>query len=181
MAEGTVYRVGEGSRSAEMAELRETLKVCMQCGTCAATCPVANEMDYTPRQVIQLINLGLEEKALGSRSIWTCAACTHCSAKCPRTIDIAEMMAQLRHLAMERGMAPQPGMVFTRTFLDVVKEHGRTFEPELLLRYSLKTNPLALLKQVGFGVTMLSKRKVSVLPDRIDGRDEVRAILSEEA
>jgi hypothetical protein len=65
--------------------------------------------------------------------------------------------------------------------LDVVKEHGRTFEAELLLRYSFKTNPLALLKQVGFGLTMLSRRKVSILPDRIDGRDEVRAILSEEA
>jgi heterodisulfide reductase subunit C2 len=181
MAEGIVYRVGEESGTAEMAALRETLKVCMQCGTCAATCPVANEMDYTPRQIIQLVNLGLETKALGSRSIWTCAACTHCTAKCPRTIDIAEMMARLRHLAMARGMKPQPGMVFTQAFLDVIKEHGRTFEAELLIRYSLKTNPLALLKQIGFGVTMLRKGKVPVLPDRIEGRDQVKAIMSEDA
>jgi heterodisulfide reductase subunit C len=179
MDHGSVVRVGDGDITAEMAQLRETLKECMQCGTCAATCPVANEMDYTPRQVIHLISLGLEERALGSTAIWICASCTHCTAKCPRSIEISEMMYRLRSLALRRGYKAQPGMVFTQSFLQVVKEHGRTFEAELLLRYSLRTNPLALLRQVGFGVTMFSKGKVSPLPDRIEGRDQVRAILEE--
>ena len=176
MKESTVVRIGE---SEHMADLHETVKECMQCGTCAATCPVANEMDYTPRQIIHLIALGLEEKALGSMAIWTCASCTHCTAKCPRSIDITDMMYRLRSLAIQRGIEPQPGMVFTKSFLEVIKEHGRAFEVELLLRYSLATNPLALLKQVGFGVTMFRRGKVSPLPDRIEGRGEVRAILSE--
>jgi heterodisulfide reductase subunit C len=162
-----------------MGTLHETLKECMQCGTCAATCPVANEMDYTPRQVIHLISLGLEEKALNCSAIWTCASCTHCTAKCPRTIDIAEMMCRLRSLAISRGCRAQPGMVFTQSFLKVIEEHGRAFEAELLLRYSLRTNPFALLKQVGFGVTMFAKGKVSPLPDRIQRRQEVQAILED--
>ena len=74
MTQSAVVRIGEGAYTAEMTALHETLKECMQCGTCAATCPVANEMDYTPRQVIHLINLGLEEKALNSSAIWTCAS-----------------------------------------------------------------------------------------------------------
>lgn len=181
MTQSAVVRIGEGAYTAEMAALHETLKECMQCGTCAATCPVANEMDYTPRQVIHLISLGLEEKALGSSAIWTCASCTHCTAKCPRSIDITEMMYRLRSLAIKRGYKVQPGMVFTKSFLDVIREHGRTFEAELLLRYSFRTNPFALLKQIGFGVTMFSKGKVSPLPDRIEGREQVRAILDESA
>lgn len=179
MAEGVIVRVGEKSPTAEMAELRKTLQECMQCGTCAATCPVAYQMDYTPRQIIHLINLGLEEKALGSSAIWVCASCTHCTAKCPRSIDITEMMYRLRELAIQRHYQAGPGMVFTQSFLQVVKEHGRTFEAELLLRYSMQTNPLALLKMVGFGLTMLRKGKVSPLPDRVEGRDEIQAILSE--
>ena len=179
MADGAVVRIEDGGQTAEMAALHETLQECMQCGTCAATCPVANEMDYTPRQIIHLISLGLEERALGSTAIWICASCTHCTARCPRSIDITEMMYRLRSLAIRRGYQAQPGMIFTKSFLEVVKEHGRTFEAELLLRYSLRTNPLALLKQVGFGVTMFSKGKVSPLPDRIEGREEVRAILTE--
>jgi len=181
MAQGTVISVVNAGYTAEMAALHKTLKECMQCGTCAATCPVANEMDYTPRQIIHLISLGLEQRALGSTAIWTCASCTHCTAKCPRSIDITEMMYRLRCLAIKRGYPARPGMVFTQSFLEVIKEHGRTFEAELLLRYSFKTNPLALLKQVGFGITMLGKGKVSLLPDRIEGRDKVRAILESEA
>lgn len=173
-----VIRVGEGDATADVASLHETLKECMQCGTCAATCPVAAAMDYTPRQVIHLITLGLEERALASTAIWICATCTHCSAKCPRSIDISDMMVRLRSLALGRGYRARPGMVFTESFLQVVKEHGRTFEPELLLRYSLRTNPLALLGQIGFGVTMLRRGKVSPLPDRIQGREEVREILT---
>lgn len=180
MAHGAVIRIGAGEATAEMAALEETLKECMQCGTCAATCPVANEMDFTPRQIIHLLSLGLEEQALSNSAIWICASCTHCTVKCPRSIDITEMMYRLRSLAIKRGYKARPGMVFTRSFLDVIREHGRTFEAELLLRYSLGTAPLALLKQVGFGLTMITKGKAALLPDRIKGRDEIKAILSEE-
>lgn len=179
MSQGAVVRVGASVGTAEMAVLRQELVECMQCGTCAATCPVANEMDYTPRQVIHLVNLGLEEKVLGSTSIWTCASCTHCTAKCPRSIDITGMMYHLRELAIKRGYKAQGGMIFTKSFLQTIKEHGRTFEAELLLRYSFQTNPFALLKQVGFGLTMLSRSKVSPLPDRIKHTGEVRAIMEE--
>jgi hypothetical protein len=95
-------------------------------------------------------------------------------------IEITEMMYRLRCIAIKLKLKKQPGMIFTQSFLEVIKAHGRTFEAELLLRYSLATNPLSLLRQVGFGLTMFSRGKVSPLPDRIEGRDEVRAILSDE-
>jgi heterodisulfide reductase subunit C len=180
MIGGSAAETGEGQIAAEMAALVETTRECMQCGTCTGACPVANEMDYTPRQIIHLINVGLVDRALNSNSIWTCASCTHCTVKCPRSIEITEMMYRLRYMAIKLKLEKRPGMIFTQSFLEVIKAHGRTFEPELLLRYSFATNPLSLLRQVGFGLTMFSRGKVSPLPDRIERRDEVRAILSDE-
>jgi heterodisulfide reductase subunit C len=180
MIGGSAAETGEGQIAAEMAALVETTRECMQCGTCTGACPVANEMDYTPRQIIHLINVGLVDRALNSNSIWTCASCTHCTVKCPRSIEITEMMYRLRYIAIKLKLEKRPGMIFTQSFLEVIKAHGRTFEPELLLRYSFATNPLSLLRQVGFGLTMFSRGKVSPLPDRIERRDEVRAILSDE-
>lgn len=180
MVDTKIITIGKVVNDSDLAALRNSIKDCMQCGTCAATCPVANEMDYTPRQVIHLLSLGLKDKALNSTSIWTCASCTHCTAKCPRSIDITDMMYRLRSMAIRQGYRTQPGMVFTKGFLQVVKEHGRSFEPEILIRYSMVTNPFALLKQVGFALTMLSRNKISPFPDRIEGREQVRKILNQD-
>ena len=47
---------------------REKLLTCIQCGTCTASCPTAYAMDYTPRQLWRLIQLGLKEEVLRSNS-----------------------------------------------------------------------------------------------------------------
>ncbi|NMA14706.1 MAG: heterodisulfide reductase subunit C, partial [Clostridia bacterium] len=51
---------------------------CYQCGKCSAGCPVAFAMDKTPRQIIRLLQLGLLEEALATRTIWLCATCQTC-------------------------------------------------------------------------------------------------------
>lgn len=80
----------------------ESLLACNQCGKCSAGCPVAHSTDLLPNQVIRLVQLGLED-VLESQTIWTCAACLTCVARCPKGIDLPRIMESLRLISMERG------------------------------------------------------------------------------
>ena len=42
----------------------ESLKSCIQCGTCSGTCPVVEFMDQTPRRLIGMINADMKEEVL---------------------------------------------------------------------------------------------------------------------
>ncbi len=43
--------------------------LCFQCGTCTAGCPTVYSMDYTPRQIMRMVNLGMKEQVLKSDTI----------------------------------------------------------------------------------------------------------------
>jgi heterodisulfide reductase subunit C len=75
---------------------------CNQCGKCSAGCPVAFSMDLLPSQVIRLVQLGIED-VLESQTIWTCAACLTCVARCPKGIDLPRIMEALRLISMQRS------------------------------------------------------------------------------
>lgn len=80
----------------------ESLLACNQCGKCSAGCPVAFAMDILPNQVIRLAQLGIEE-VLDSQTIWTCAACLTCVARCPKGIDLPRVMEALRLIHLQRS------------------------------------------------------------------------------
>jgi heterodisulfide reductase subunit C len=77
---------------------------CNQCGKCSGGCPIAAEMDLLPNQVIRLIQLGQEDRALNSRTIWLCASCLTCDSRCPRGIDISRIMESLRVMRLRKGL-----------------------------------------------------------------------------
>lgn len=89
----------------------ENIRDCYQCGKCTAGCPVAFEMDYTPRQMMRMLQVGLKEEALKSSSIWLCASCVTCTARCPREVDFSKIMASLRLKARREGYAPIENLV----------------------------------------------------------------------
>ena len=97
----------EGLRPALQRRVEEAsgqnVLACYQCGKCSAGCPVAGAMDLLPNQVIRLVQLGLVEEALTSQTIWYCAACLTCAARCPKGVDLPRVMEALRELAMERS------------------------------------------------------------------------------
>jgi heterodisulfide reductase subunit C len=80
----------------------EGLLACNQCGKCSAGCPVAFSMDLLPSQVIRMAQLGIEE-VLESQTIWTCAACLTCVARCPKGVDLPRIMEALRLISMQRS------------------------------------------------------------------------------
>lgn len=81
----------------------ESVKVCMQCATCTGMCPMAEEMDSSPRKVMHMAQFGLADKLAGINTFWKCASCHACSVKCPRGIDIARVMEALRQQILRKS------------------------------------------------------------------------------
>jgi len=80
----------------------QNLLACYQCGKCSAGCPVVSQMDILPNQIIRLAQLGLREDLLKSKAIWVCASCMTCNVRCPKGINIAEVIEALRQLMLRR-------------------------------------------------------------------------------
>jgi heterodisulfide reductase subunit C2 len=59
-------------------------------------------MDILPNQVIRLAQLGFED-VLETQTIWTCAACLTCVARCPKGIDLPRVMEALRIIKMQNS------------------------------------------------------------------------------
>jgi len=78
----------------------QNLLACYQCGKCSAGCPAVSQMDILPNQIIRFAQLGFEDELLGSRSIWICESCFMCNARCPKGINIAEVIEALRQILL---------------------------------------------------------------------------------
>lgn len=82
----------------------EDLLSCYQCGKCSAGCPMTEEMDIIPSQVIRLVQMGQEQDALNCKTIWLCATCYQCGTRCPKGIDFSRIAEALRYMAMGKEM-----------------------------------------------------------------------------
>jgi heterodisulfide reductase subunit C len=80
----------------------QNLLACYQCGKCSAGCPAVSEMDILPNQIIRFAQLGLKDDLLKSKSIWICASCFTCNARCPKGINIAEVIEAIRQILLRK-------------------------------------------------------------------------------
>ena len=152
------------------------VSACFQCHKCSTGCPVGPEMDFLPSQIMRLVHLGAEKEALAARSIWLCASCEACTARCPMAIDIAGVMDALRILAIERriDLPDTHGKQFHRSFLGSVRRHGRVYEVGMMSAYKLRIRDL--LSDMDKVPHMLAQGKLSLLPDRGGDIRQVREI-----
>ncbi|HID26524.1 MAG TPA: heterodisulfide reductase subunit C [Methanosarcinales archaeon] len=148
---------------------------CMQCGNCAGSCPTSSSMDYTPRQIIRMIQLGLKQEILSSNTIWLCASCYSCTVRCPRDIKITEVMNALRRLAISEGVENY-SVTFDKAFIEVLKKYGRMFELQVGLKSNL-SNPKRLIQQTPFAITLFKKGKLSLSPNKMEDVSEVKTII----
>ncbi|MBN1683593.1 4Fe-4S dicluster domain-containing protein [Candidatus Bathyarchaeota archaeon] len=79
----------------------EKIDLCFQCGACSSGCPMVQEMDYLPSKIIRMSQLGLKE-VLSSKTIWVCTTCFNCEVRCPRGIDIANVMEAIRQVVLRQ-------------------------------------------------------------------------------
>jgi heterodisulfide reductase subunit C len=151
----------------------EKIPTCMQCGICAGSCPVSHEMDYTPRQLVRMVQLGLKKEVLSSNTIWICTSCFSCSVRCPRGIHPTELMETLKSIAIAEGIINKNAK-FDNVFSSVIKNNGRASEFLLISGYSM-TEP-RMIKQLPFGLSMMAKGKLPLSIDRMENTRELEAI-----
>jgi heterodisulfide reductase subunit C2 len=160
----------------------EKISTCYQCEKCSNGCPMAFAMDIAPHQVLHSLQLGLSDEVINSDTIWVCASCETCSTRCPNNIDIAHIMDTLRQLSMCKGVkaSQKQAPIFHKAFLSNVKALGRMHELSMAVDFSLRAGGLkGLLKQSGFGLNMLRKGKMKLIPSRFRAGQEVKDIFRE--
>ena len=155
------------------------LEMCIQCGTCGGSCPSAADMDHTPRMLFAMIRAGMRDEALRSNTPWICVSCYHCTVRCPQEVHIADVMYTLKSMAIQAKLfrnstAPD----FSQTFVDMVENYGRSFEFGLATRHYLKHFPLRLPSMAPMGYGMLTKKRMSITPKRIEHIDQLTTILA---
>ena len=82
----------------------ENLQLCYQCGMCSGVCPAVPDMDLSPRQVIELARLGMQEEITESKTVWICATCLACTVNCPRGFDLSKLMEAIRLLTLRKNV-----------------------------------------------------------------------------
>jgi heterodisulfide reductase subunit C len=155
----------------------QKVRICYQCGKCSAGCPVGFAMDLLPNQVIRLIQLGLKDEALSCSTIWLCASCEACAARCPREIEIVRVMDVLRRRSRLEGYpsAVREVPIFISAFLNNLKRFGRLYEAALVGAYNLFSGHLT--KDMDKAPSMILKHKIALMPPRVKGLGKVRHII----
>ncbi len=159
------------------------LEMCIQCGTCGGSCPSGADMEHTPRQIFAMIDAGMKKEVLTSNTFWYCVACYYCMTRCPQEVHITDLMYTLKRMAINEGYYKESSASsardFSGMFIDFVKNNGRSFELGLGTRFYLKHHPLDMPKMAtGFGLGMLRRGRMDILPTKIKGIDQLKAILA---
>jgi Fe-S oxidoreductase len=83
----------------------DAFKLCYQCGICSGSCPWNLVRSFIVRKLMREIQFGLID--LESEELWRCVGCGLCVQRCPRGVDIIEIMKALRRIAVEWRAMPQ--------------------------------------------------------------------------
>ena len=157
----------------------ESIRACIQCGVCTGSCPAADEMEFPPRKIIALIRAGMRDKVLSSSSMWHCLSCYTCTVRCPRDVKPTDLAHALESLAYKHGYRVRGTLTpfMYRSFVESMKGNGRVHEFGTMLRYYLRTNPLAALKLTSVGIKLFLHKRMPLLPGKTGGKEELSKIM----
>jgi heterodisulfide reductase subunit C len=157
----------------------DRLRQCIQCGTCSATCPLSDYMDFTPRRLIAMARAGFRDDVLESYAIWACTSCYSCTVECPKEIPITEVMYALRRIAVREGKYPKrfTTSVMAREFVDAIEKHGRSTESWISTKLYLKTDPIELLKHAPLGLKLFRRGRMGLRRESVSRPAQLRKLL----
>jgi len=155
------------------ARIGANINRCWQCVKCTSGCPLADQFDMTPNQVMRALQLN-DASVLESRAIWLCASCHTCATRCPRDIDVTAVMDTLRVEARRRGVPPAiPDIpAFNSVFMHLVGIFGRV--PEALLMGAFNLARGRLTQDAGLGWQLFRRGRLKLIPRFVrPGRSQV--------
>ncbi len=157
----------------------KNIRQCIHCGQCSSSCPLSGYMDKTPRRLMHLAREGFKEDVLQSFALWLCTSCYSCHVKCPRDIEVTDVMYALKRKAIEEGYYPKRFAipVLAKEFRNMVYNNGRISESELVVRLKLKTNPFSMLKMAGLGINLLKTGRFSLKREKIRNKKQLQTLL----
>ena len=154
------------------------LEMCIQCGSCGGSCPSADAMDHTPREIFALIRAGSREEVLRSNTPWMCLSCYHCGVRCPQEILITDVMYAIKTIAEKEHTYPSNvGPDFGGVFIGQAKRFGRSWDLGLTARHYLRHFPLRLPGMTPMAFGLFRHGRIGLLPTRIRQRKQLQAIL----
>jgi heterodisulfide reductase subunit C len=159
----------------------EGIKICIQCGTCTASCPNADRMEHTPSQLIAMARAGMREEVLSSNAMWYCLSCYMCTVRCPRGIKQTDIMHALEHLSMQAGLVHSKTL--TPTMYRLFNHYcsmGNLSELWFMTRFYLQTNPFRAWRMIPVALNMLKRGRLSIKSRKLTpaGSNQLQAILN---
>lgn len=97
----------------------KTLDLCYQCGTCTGSCPSGRTTAFRTRQLIRKAQLGLKDDILPSEDLWMCTTCYSCVERCPRDVDIVDIIILMRNMAVQKGYMAEDHKKVGRSLLKI--------------------------------------------------------------
>ncbi len=103
--------IAEGSRNA--------LFLCMQCGTCSASC--ISKSSFNLRKLV--LESFLKGGELRCPDLWDCTTCHNCQSRCPRGIPLTDLIVNSRKEYIEEGAIPPE----VRDYLNSIQKFRNPF------------------------------------------------------
>lgn len=159
----------------------EGVRLCIQCGTCTASCPNAERMEYTPSELIAMARAGLRKEVLSSNSMWLCLSCYMCTARCPRGVKQTDIMHALESLAIRDGLSH--GRTLTplmyRSFNDFVYSLGSLPEVGFMGWFYMLSNPVRALRMAPVALALFRRGRLNIKARRLtpEGTRQLKAVL----
>lgn len=159
----------------------EDVRLCIQCGTCTASCPNVKGMGHTPSQLIALARAGQRQEVLSSNTMWQCLSCYLCTVRCPRGIKLTELMHVLEEMAMVEGLSHRGTLTPTmyRSFNHFACSLGSLPEFGFMTWFYLLTNPLRAVRVIPVALSLYRHGRLSIRARRLtsEGTNQLKAIL----
>ena len=133
----------------ERVEDGDWVRMCMQCGVCAGSCPFGPHWQHSPQKLFMMIRAGQRDAVLDTDSMWMCTSCYNCVVRCPRKLPITTIMHGIAAYAHALGRAPkmQPTRDFSLQFWANCTRTGRVNELRLTLGLYFRDGPLAGIRK----------------------------------
>ncbi|MFH2095226.1 MAG: 4Fe-4S dicluster domain-containing protein [Bacteroidota bacterium] len=75
-------------------ERENSIRICIMCGTCAATCTASNFTTISFRRIILYLRRGLNDNL--KKEIESCMLCGKCNLACPRGVNTRNVILNIK-------------------------------------------------------------------------------------